>query len=618
MKPFFSLVLAALILGWGVPVGADEPSRPNILWLTSEDNSARWLGCYGNPHAQTPNLDGLAREGFRYTHAYANAPVCAPQRSTWITGVLALSMGTHNMRSLYPIPHDVIGYYPDSLRANGYYTGNWRKRDYNIGGRDGKEAWDSSEAVDWGALKQRQPFFQVLNFGASHESAAFGDLEDTKHDPADTTLARYHPDVPDMRKNYARYHDAISRMDGQIGEALAKLEAQGLAENTIVVYVSDHGGVLPRSKRFLFRSGLHCPLILRIPQAYRALWPADSPGSTVERMVGFVDMPKTWLSITGSAVPEPMQGRVFLGPDTEPERDVHLAFRGRMDERIDNARAVTDKRFLYIRNYMPYVPWMQKLTFLWNMKASGAWVQAVADGKADEIQSRLFFPKGQVEELYDMQSDPDCVENLAECPDHQPVLERLRTRLRERQLEVFDAGLMPETEMVRMASDHDTTMYEMVRDPALYDVAGLLDAADLALAQDPAHRAALRGLLDHEHVGMRYWGVVGGFLLNDDEIGRAAIDDPSHEVRAMAAWLLIRAGEKDAGLAVLRQLIEQRSYALQLVLNVVVWMGDDAEPLVPMIGALVFEESYPNQYKYEIRIRDIVVEKFSGAAPLVP
>ena len=132
MKPFFSLVLAALILGWGVPVGADEPRRPNILWLTSEDNSARWLGCYGNPHAQTPNLDGLAREGFRYTHAYANAPVCAPQRSTWITGVLALSMGTHNMRSLYPIPHDVIGYYPDALRANGYYTGNWRKRDYNL------------------------------------------------------------------------------------------------------------------------------------------------------------------------------------------------------------------------------------------------------------------------------------------------------------------------------------------------------------------------------------------------------------------------------------------------------------------------------------------------------
>ena len=119
--------------------------------------------------------------------------MCAPQRSTWITGVLALSMGTHNMRSLYPIPHDVIGYYPDALRANGYYTGNWRKRDYNIGGRDGKEAWDSSEAVDWDALKQRQPFFQVLNFGASHESAAFGDLEDTKHDPADTTLARYHP-----------------------------------------------------------------------------------------------------------------------------------------------------------------------------------------------------------------------------------------------------------------------------------------------------------------------------------------------------------------------------------------------------------------------------------------
>lgn len=608
------IALTALaLLGAAPPAAPAEPvDRPNILWLTSEDNSAGWLGCYGSPHANTPHLDRLSDEGFRYRHAYANAPVCAPTRSTWITGVLALSMGTHPMRSSYEIPHDTIRYYPDLLRENGYHTANGKKRDYNLGGRVDTDCWDNPGAVAWETLGQNQPFFQVINFGQSHEGSAFKDTSNTLHDPADTTLAAYHPDVPAVRANYALYHDAVENMDRSIGAALEKLAAAGLADSTIVVYNSDHGGVLPRSKRFLFQSGLHCPLIIRIPERFRHLWPADVPGTPVDRLVSFVDMPKTWLSLTGSAVPDYLQGTVFLGPQAEPEPEYHLAFRGRMDERIDNARSLSDKRFLYIRNYMPYVPWMQHVTYLWNMRATRAWEAAVDDGSANELQSRFFAPKTWTEELYDMERDPDNTENLIDHPEHRAVAARMRQALRAQQLRVYDAGLMPETERVRLAEQHGTTLYEMVRNPAHYDVSALLDAADLALEQDAENLPRLRTMLDSPDVGQRHWGIVGCFLLDDVEGGRKALTDASHEVRAMAAWLLIRSGEPAPGVQCLTDLIEQRSYALLTVLNLVDWMGDAGRELMPAVRALEFVDSYPHQHAYPRRMRNHLVERFGG------
>ena len=590
-------------------------ARPNILWLTSEDNSAGWLGCYGNPQATTPRLDRLAAEGFRYRHVYADVPVCAPTRSTWITGVLALSMGTHPMRSHYDIPHDTIRYYPDFLKKNGYYTGNSTKRDYNIGGRDDAEFWDNPGKVDIEALHQQQPFFQVINIFDSHESKAFGDTENTRHDPADVTLATYHPDVPVIRENYALYHDAVENMDTRVGEVLDQLDASGLTDNTIVIYNSDHGGVMPRSKRFLFQNGLHCPLIIRIPERYRQLWPAEQPGATIDRLVSFVDMPKTWLSITRSEIPDLMQGTVFLGPQAEPEPAYHFAFRGRMGEAIDNARSLNDKRFLYIRNYMPYVPWMQHVTYLWQMHATRAWESAVRDGSANALQSRFFAPKDWTEELYDMELDPDNTQNLIDDPEHQAVAKRMRRELRAQQERIFDAGLMPESERVRLAELHGITLYEMARRPDIYDVSALLDAADLALEQNADHLPQLRAMLKSADVGQRYWGIVGCFLLDDTETGQKALTDASHDVRAMAAWLLIRSGDADQaarGQACLLELIEQRSYALLKVMAVVDWMGEPEPELIVAVGRLEFVDTYPKEHQDLERMRDHLVERFGG------
>lgn len=576
--------------------------QPNILWLTSEDNNVNWVGCYGNPHALTPHIDRLASEGFLYTHCYSNAPVCAPMRSAWITGVHSVSMGTHPMRSRYPIPHDRIRYYPDLLKDAGYFVGNAKKTDYNIGGREDREAWDIDRA-DWNQLKQHQPFFMVINSTKSHESKAFGDVTNTTHDPDNIRLARYHPDIPVIRQNYAHYHDQVSKMDQDIGDALAALEKSGMAENTIVVHCSDHGGVLARSKRFLYDSGTHCPLIVRIPEKYKHLRPGQ-PGSKVDALVSFIDMPKTWLQICGAQTPEYLQGKTFLGPEAE-SRDYHISYRGRMDERCDNVRAIRDNRFLYIRNYMPYAPWGQRLEYLWRMKATQAWEQHHLAGKTDAITGRFFGTKPAVE-LYDSAGDPDNVVNLADDPAYADDLQRLGLALDKWQRDNYDAGLIPETEIVHQSEIAGKTIYDLVRDPELYDVKKLQEVSAMALQPTASDLEALQNLLASEDVGVRYWATVGCFHLSATvDAGRIDLDairnlltDDSHHVRAMAAWALYRCGEQVVARECWNQLLRESSYASLKVLNIIDWIGEGPEPYADSIKACKFEHgNYITQMK---------------------
>ncbi len=580
-------ILAFLLVLVSTSVFADD--RPNILWLTCEDNNVNWVGCYGNPFAETPNIDKLAEQGVQYMHCYANAPVCAPMRSTWITGVHALSMGTYPMRSRYPIPHETIKYYPDLLKKAGYYVGNAKKTDYNIGGRDDKSPWDTDE-VNWSELKQHQPFFMVINNTKSHESRAFGDVDHTTHSPDDVRLARYHPDIPDIRKNYAHYHDQVKKMDADIGLALAELEKSGMAENTIVIHNSDHGGVLARSKRFLFNSGTHCPLIIRIPEKFKHLRPAE-PGSQVDQLVSFIDMPKTWLQICGAETPDYLQGKIFLGPETE-KRDYHVSFRGRMDERCDNVRAIRDTKLLYIRNYMPYAPWGQHLNYLWKMKATQAWEQYFLEGKTNSVTGRFFGTK-PMEELYETSIDPDNVNNLIDDPRYAKDVARLSDALDQWQLEKFDSGLLPESEVVKRSEECGKTIYEMVRDPALYDLKAYQSASAKALAQDPANLAWFYDNLNANDSGVRYWAIEGCFHLQnrtslDMQLIKKCLADESHHVRAMAAWILYRGDDKAAAQACWNELLANSSYASLKILNIIDWIGDGIEPYSAAIHACEF------------------------------
>ncbi|MDG1898033.1 MAG: sulfatase-like hydrolase/transferase [Fuerstiella sp.] len=583
------LILAVLLFPASFASAAD---RPNILWLTCEDNNVNWVGCYGNSYADTPNIDALAAEGFQYMHCYANAPVCAPSRSTWITGVHAVSMGTHPMRSRYLIPHDTIRYYPDLMKDAGYYVGNAGKTDYNIGGREDRSPWDTSK-VDWSELKKQQPFFMVINSTKSHESKAFGDVTKSTHSPSDVRLAEYHPDIPDIRRNYAHYHDQVKKMDADIGKALADLEASGMAENTIVVHNSDHGGVIARSKRFLFNSGTHCPLVIRIPEKFAHLRPAE-PGSKINTLVSFIDMTKTWLDLCGAETPDYLQGRVFLGPDVE-SRDYHVSFRTRMDERCDNVRAIRDRKFLYIRNYMPYAPWGQHLNYLWTMKATQAWEQHHKEGRTNAITGRFFGTK-PMEELYDTSVDPDNVHNLIDDPRHAADIARLSKAMDQWQLEHYDSALLPESEIVKRSEEAGKTIYDLVRDPSLYNLKALQQASATALEQDAANVATFYKDFNDVDAGVRYWAIVGCFNVQekaslDMDVIRKSLADECHHVRIMAAWVLYRAGDKETAQACWNELLNESSYASLKIFNIIDWIGDGHEPYADAMKVCSFSHS---------------------------
>ena len=561
--------------------------RPNILWITSEDNGISWVSCYGGTNAETPAIDQLAREGFRYTNCFDNAAVCAPTRSVWITGMYGISNGTQPMRSRNLIPHDQIKYYPDLLREAGYHTSNPGKTDYNIGGREDKDCWDykgGEEPFGWRLRKTGQPFFAVVNIGDSHESRAHGKLDEIRKDPSKMKLHAYHPDLPVIRKNYAKYAEAVERMDEKVQQTIEALTVDGLYEDTIIIYNSDHGGVMARSKRFLYSSGVHCPLVIRIPEKMKHLYPASRPGATVDRLISFVDMPKTWLSLAGAEIPNTFQGTVFLGKGVEAEPKYHLGFRERADERLDHVRLLRTGRYSYHKNYYPFAPAGHHLAYLWKAQLTPAWEQHHREGKTDAITGRFFEPRVS-EEFYDNNSDFDNVHNLIGAPVHEERIAEMRAALRAKQLELRDSGMLPEKMRERRAAENNLTIYEMVRDDNLYPIESYLDAADLALEHDKTNLGTFVNWISSHDEGMRWWAIVGLRLLDEGArpatgLLKQALNDDSHEVRMMAAWILIDLGHGDQALATLDELVFEGTQNEPMLHNVIDWIGEPAFPLV--------------------------------------
>lgn len=442
---------------------AKEQLRPNFLWISCEDMSPN-LGCFGDPYAVTPNLDRLAAEGVRYVNVFTHSPVCAPSRSGIITGMYSTTIGTHQMRCK-GVPPPEVKCFPEYLRAAGYYCTNNVKTDYQFD--PPLTAWDEcSQKAHWRNRPSGQPFFAVFNFTVTHESQvrsrepgllkrieALAPHE--RHDPAKAILPPYYPDTPIVRRDWAQYYDVITLMDKQAGEILRQLEEDGLAEDTIVWFWSDHGRGLPRGKRWVYDSGIHVPLILRIPEKFRAWASPDNPdavrpGSVNEDLIAFVDFAPTMLSLAGLPIPQHMQGRPFLGPQKAPPRRFVFAHRDRMDETYDLIRAVRDKRFKYIRNFMFYLPHSQEVSYMEETPTTQEMRRLHAEGKLTAPQELFFQCPKPIEELYDTQNDPHEVHNLAGDPRYRDVLERMRTELLRWMRETGDVGLIPEPEFEEM------------------------------------------------------------------------------------------------------------------------------------------------------------------------
>jgi len=423
--------------------------RPNILWISIEDYSPT-LGCYGDKYAVSPNIDKLASQGCRYTNVFTHAGVCAPSRSGIITGMYPTTMGTHFMRCK-GVPPAYVKCFPEYLRAAGYYCTNDVKTDYNFD--PPLTAWDESRrGAHWRNRPSKEtPFFAVINFTQTHESqirlpqnqaeARRRTLAaNERHDPAQAPLPPYYPDTPVVRRDVANYYDNLTFTDKLIGKVLDDLEADGLSESTIVFFWGDHGWGMPRGKRWIYDSGSHVPLIVR--------WPGKlQPGSVNDELVAFIDLAPAVLSLAGVPIPKHMQGRAFLGEQTGPPRDYVYAARDRMDETLDIIRSVRDKRFHYIRNCRPDLPYAQNINYMNEMPTMKEWRRLAAAGELKGPQAIFFQPTKPVEELYDTQTDPHEVNNLAGDPKFAGELSRLRAAHEKWREDTGDLGLIPEAEL---------------------------------------------------------------------------------------------------------------------------------------------------------------------------
>lgn len=574
-----------------VPVrAAKTEERPNILWITSEDNSPLF-GCYGDGFATTPNFDRFAQEGILYENAFANAPVCAPARHTIITGMYPPSLGTEHMRSKHPVP-DFIKPFVHYLRQVGYYCTNNSKTDYNTSNPWKQTAWDECGGkAHYRNRKSGQPFFSVFNITLSHESNLHEKklskrrekTSDPRHDPSGVALPSYHPDTPEIRRDWAFYYDIIEDLDSAFAARLRELEASGEAENTIVMYYGDHGGVLCRSKRFVYDSGTRVPMLLRVPEKFKHLAPAE-PGSRLDRVVSFVDLAPSLLALAGIAVPSYMQGKPFLGPNSNREKDYLFMFRGRMDERYDLVRSLRDKRYRYIRNYMPHRIPGQHLQFLWQAANTRSWEREYRAGRCNEAQSRFWQTKPS-EELYDTQADPWEVKNLADDPAMVEILERLRCALRLKIRSIRDGGFIPEGEMVRLTGLKNCTAYDLVH-ASDFPIERIIETADMATERNPELISSLMLRMNEGDSCVRYWAATGCVILGPEaQKAQGALErllgDPSPSVRIAAAEALIGLGETRQPLVALKEaMLYGNPFESLHALNVIDVVGEKARPLL--------------------------------------
>lgn len=411
--------------------GEGGKKRPNILWIISEDMGPHWA-CYGTKEVSTPNLDALAKKGVRYTRFYTTAPVCSASRSAFMTGMYQTTIGAHNHRSHRIVPRPL----PDGVRLLSHWMGDAAYFTANITVMPkgvqvkgtGKTDWNfevKGKAFDsklWSDLKPHQPFFAQINLSESHRA-----FKSPKHaDPAKVALPPYVPDHPIACEDYAKYLDEVTQFDVLVGRILAKLEADGLLENTIIVVFGDNGECHVRGKQFCYEEGLRVPLI--------TVWPKNFPtpkhhekGTVDDRLLMAIDLAPTMIDIAGAKVPPKMQGQVFLGDRAAKPRQYAFGARDRCDMTVMRIRSVCDQRYRYIRNFTPDTPFLAYNRYkeaqypVWTLLP-----KLHKEGKLDAVQAFLCQPRMPDEELYDLKEDPHQIHNLAKSADQQKTLARLR------------------------------------------------------------------------------------------------------------------------------------------------------------------------------------------------
>ena len=439
--------------------GEDVIRQPNIVWITSEDNSAHYLKLFFEDGVTTPNIEKLASEGITFTHAFSNAPVCSVARSTLITGCYAPRLFGNFHRKIEPVSlPDSIKMFPAYLREAGYYTANNAKEDYNYIKAD--DVWDeSSKDASWKKRDEGQPFFYVHNFHVSHEGQLHFDADKIEDglpgvDVAKIATQPNHPDTEIFRFTKAYYQNRVQTMDAEVGELLNEFEKEGILENTIIFYFGDHGGVLPGSKGYLYETGLHVPLVVYIPEQYRESMDAQA-GSRNDGFVSFIDFSATVLNLAGIKVPDHMDGRPFMGMGVDTEevqsRDITFGYADRFDEKYDMVRSVRKGPFKYMRSYQPFLVDGLMNNYRYKQLAYADWWDQFKSGNLNDTQAHFFRPR-RAEMLFNVEDDPYETVDLSMDPAHQSQLQNLRDLLEDWQDDMPDLSFYPEHVLIENAA----------------------------------------------------------------------------------------------------------------------------------------------------------------------
>jgi arylsulfatase A-like enzyme len=512
--------LPMLILS-GCSTFEKEVPKPNILWITIEDTSPQFIGCYGNKDARTPVIDQLAAEGIRFTNAFSTGTVCSPSRTAIITGVKTYKAGTGNHRSKYRIP-DFIKGFPYYLQQAGYYTSNNVKTDYNVFDEAGfiKEAWNEcSDSAGWWNRKPGQPFFAVHNYIDSHQSRTMtesyqwyqenvlGKLSSEEQiSENEFSMPPIYRDSPEMRKHHARVYNSLKLTDKKIGQLLARLEKDGLRDSTIIFFYADHGEGIPRGKTNGINLGYRVPFIIWFPEMYKHLSPWGKAGAVSDELIDFTDLAPTIISLAQGEVPAHLTGRKLIGKQrSEPASHLVLSS-DRSDNGIDMVRTVTDGKYVYSRNFMPFIPELRYIRYMEIGEIKQQMRQDLKEGKLNQFQKSMFEDR-PAEFLYDIENDTWETKNLAADPQYQKVLEKMRNQLNQEAIVSRDVMFLPEYEIAALSDS--TNAYEARLNSVNYPIEKIYAAASLSGFRGKNIAAKQVDLLNDSNRLVRYWAFTG-------------------------------------------------------------------------------------------------------------
>ncbi|MFC2116244.1 sulfatase-like hydrolase/transferase [Bacteroidota bacterium] len=561
----------------------EENGKPNFIWIISEDNSKHYLKLFDENGIETPNIEKLAEHGILFTRAFSNSPVCSVARSTLISGCFGPRIGTQYHRKARSVSMpEGVDMFPTYLRKLGYYTTNNSKEDYNIIKNEG--VWDeSSKKAHWRNRAEAQPFFHKESHPASHESRLHfkKDLIESyvpATDPDEVFLNPNHPDTELFRFTAAYYRDKMLVTDTIVGNVVRQLEEDGLLESTFIFYFGDHGGVLPGSKGYLYETGLHVPLVVRIPEKFKHMIDID-PGSVSDGFVSFADFGPTLLKLAGADIPEGIDGKPFMGEGIEEKdltsRDVVFGYADRFDEKYDLIRTARKGNFKYMRSYQPFNPDGLHNNYRYISLAYQEWREMYRRAELNDVQKHFFEPR-PAEELFDIEADPYETINLAADPAFGGKLQEMRELLTGWVKGMPDLSFYPESELVKEAF-HNPVVFGQEHKQ---EISTLVDIADLSLLSVNQAKSGIGAALSSDDPWKRYWGLIvcssfGEKAAEFYETARSLTRDENLLVRTRAAEFLALTGTQDPREVITAALRESNDpVEANLVLNTVVLLMD--------------------------------------------